>query len=99
MSCDRNLDEVANENPLYFAPPLGGVLCADCRPASSDSFLLPPGVLAALQSLVVRPVREASVQGRLEESVRRVVSSHILAHAPGNTVLAAPDRSRSLRLA
>jgi hypothetical protein len=31
-----------------------------------------------------------------EESVRRVVSSHVLAHAPGNTVLAS-DR-RPLRL-
>ncbi len=99
VSCDRNLDGAAYGNLSYFAPPLGGVLCADCRPVSSDSFPLPPGVLAALQSLVVRPIREAAVEGRLEESVRRVVSSHILAHAPGNTILAAPDRSHPLRLA
>jgi DNA repair protein RecO (recombination protein O) len=100
VSCDRNPDEAADDgNPPYFAPPLGGVLCADCRPASSDSFPLPPGALGALQSLVVRPIREAAVQRSLEESVRRVVSSHVLAHAPGNTVLAAPDRQRTLRLA
>jgi hypothetical protein len=60
---------------------------------------LPPEVLAALQSLVVRPIREAAVEERLEKSVRRVVSSHILVHAPGNTILVASDRPRPLRLA
>ncbi len=98
VSCNRNPDEAADENPPYFAPALGGVLCAACRPASSDSFPLPPGALAALQSLVVRPIREAAVQKRLEESVHRVVSSYVLAHAPGNTVFAAHDRQRTLRL-
>ena len=84
-SCDRNPDEGLS----YFAPALGGVLCADCRSATNDSFLLPPKALAALRCLIVRPIRKAAVEGRLEESVRRVVSSHVLAHAPGNTV---PER-------
>ena len=99
VNCDRSPDEASDGDLPYFAPPLGGVLCADCRSASSDSFPLPPEALAALQSLVVRPVREALVENRLEESVRRVVSSHILAHAPGNTALATPDRRRALHLA
>ena len=86
VSCDRNLDEA------YFAPPLGGTLCADCRSATGEAFPLPPGTLAALQSFVVSPIREAAVRGGLEESVRRVVSSHILAHAPGNSPLAVPNR-------
>ena len=98
VSCDRRPDEPANENlTCFFAPSLGGVLCADCRPGTSDSFPLLPETLAALQDLVVRPVREAVMEEKHEESVRRVVSSHVLAHAPGNTVLAS-DRRRPLRL-
>jgi DNA repair protein RecO (recombination protein O) len=88
VSCDEDPDQAGG--PPYFAPPLGGVLCAGCRKAgfSGDAFALPPGALAALQSLVARPIRDAVVGERLEESVRRVVSSHVLAHAPGNTGLA-----------
>lgn len=96
VSCDRDLQEALDGGPPYFAPNLGGVLCADCRAAASDAFPLPPGTLAALQALVARPIREAAVEERLEKGVRRAVSAHVLAHAPGNTVLAAPDR-RSLR--
>lgn len=92
VSCDRNLDEATHGAPPYFAPNLGGLLCADCRSTSGDVFPLPPETLAALQSLVARPIREAAVEGRLEECIRRVVSSHILAHAPGNTALTAPNR-------
>ncbi len=93
VSCDKATD---GEPPYYFAPALGGVLCADCRAATSESFPLPPDTLGALQSLVARPVREAAVEERLEESIRRVVYAHVLAHAPGNAVLAASDR-RTLR--
>lgn len=95
VSCNGDPDQAGG--PPYFAPPLGGVLCADCRKAgfSGDAFALPPGALAALQSLVARPIRDAVVGERLEESVRRVVSSHVLAHAPGNTGLA--DRRSTLR--
>ncbi len=98
VNCGRNPDEASNGDPPYFAPPLGGVLCADCRSASNDSFPLPPEALAGLQSLVVRPIREAAVEKRLQEGVRRVVSSHILAHAPGNISLTTPGRQRTLRL-
>jgi hypothetical protein len=75
------------------------MLCADCRSATADSFPLPSDSLAALQNLVVCPIREAAVEKRLEESVRRVVSAHVLAHAPGtpgNALLAAPN-PRTLR--
>ncbi len=107
VSCERDLTEVTGEGLLYFAPPLGGVLCARCRFASreaglaGDSYPLEPNSLAALQDLVVRPIREVAVEEGLEESVRRVVASHVLAHAPGNAVLgnasiATPSR-RTLR--
>ena len=96
-SCDGSFVEAADESSSYFAPSLGGMLCPNCRSATSDSFPLSSETLAALQNLVVRPIKEAAMEERLEESVRRVVSSHVLAHAPGNTVLAS-DR-RPLRLA
>ncbi len=86
--CDRDLEEALDGDPPYFAPPLGGALCPDCRAASGDAFPLPPGTLAALQTLVALPIREAAVEERLEESVRRVVSAHVLAHAPGSALAA-----------
>src|SRR5919202_3788624 len=93
VACERGLDGAAGEAILYFAPNLGGVLCADCRAAASDAFPLPPETLVALQDLVTRPIREAMVEERLEESVLRVVSAHVLAHAPGgSTLLVAPQR-------
>ena len=98
VSCDRDPRDVLNVDPPYFAPSLGGVLCPDCRPAASDAFPLPPETLAVLQSLVARPIKEAAFEERLRESVRRTVSAHVIAHAPGSTVLTAPNR-RSLRQA
>ena len=95
VSCDGSPGESTDGDPPYFAPPLGGVLCADCCSATSDSFPLPPETLAALRSLVVHPIREVAVEEKLEESVRRVVSSYVLAHAPGNAV---PERQPTLRL-
>ena len=94
VSCDRNLDEVAG--PPYFAPSLGGVLCADCRSAASDSFPLPPGVLDVLQRLAARPLKEAALEEGLEEGSRRAVSSHVLVHAPGLVAPTGPDQ-RTLR--
>jgi DNA repair protein RecO (recombination protein O) len=91
VACDNNPDEASNGD-LYFAPDLGGVLCADCRTAVGEAFPLPSETLAALQSLIVRPIREAVVEEGLEESVHRVVSSHVLAHAPGDAVFAASNR-------
>ena len=99
ISCERDSEEAAEGDHPYFAPALGGMLCADCRSATADSFPLPTDTLAALQNLVVWPIREAVVEKRLEESVRRVVSAHVLAHAPGtpgNALLTAPN-PRTLR--
>ena len=99
ISCERDPEEGAEGDHPYFAPALGGMLCADCRSATADSFPLPTDTLAALQNLVVWPIREAVVEKRLEESVRRVVSAHVLAHAPGtpgNALLTAPN-PRTLR--
>ncbi len=99
ISCERDPDEAAEGDHPYFAPAMGGMICADCRSATADSFPLPSDTLAALQNLVVCPIREATVEKRLEESVRRVVSAHVLAHAPGTPVhalLAAPN-PRTLR--
>ena len=97
VSCERDLLEALDGELPYFAPSLGGVLCADCRAAASDAFPLPPETLVALQALIARPIREAAVEERLEESVRRAVSAHVLAHAPGSTVLVAPDRRTTPR--
>ena len=99
ISCERDHEEAAEGDHPYFAPALGGMLCADCRSATADSFPLPTDTLAALQNLVVWPIREAVVEKKLEESVRRVVSAHVLAHAPGtpgNALLIAPN-PRTLR--
>ena len=94
VSCERDPDE----SQLYFAPPLGGVLCDDCYTVTEDAFPLLPKTLAALQDLVARPIKEAAVEKELEESVRRIAYSHVIAHAPGGTVLAIPAR-RTLHLA
>lgn len=101
VSCDENLDEAIDEDPPYFSPSLGGVLCANCRSTSRaigfpiDAFPIPPETLTTLRSLIVRSIRETAVEARIEESVCRIVSSHVLAHAPGS---AAPDRQHTLRL-
>ncbi len=75
--------EVAGKNP-YFAPSLGGVLCSECRAASDDSFPIPPETLERLKLQIERPLREAASEDMQEQSVLRVVRSHLLAHAPGN---------------
>ena len=99
ISCEREPEEAAGGDHPYFAPALGGMLCADCRSATADSFPLPTDTLAALQNLVVWPIREAVVEKILEESVRRVVSAHVLAHAPGTpgTALLTAPNPRTLR--
>ena len=85
LSCSVALDEAAD--PLYFAPDLGGGLCSDCRSAASDAFPMPPGTLERLRDLIERPIRGALAGDGLGESVLRVVRSHVLAHAPGNTLV------------
>ena len=99
VSCEQNLDGLRDEGFLYYAPPLGGVLCPECRRAgfSGDAFPIPDGALDALRDLVSRPLKEVRVEDGLGESVRRVVAAHVIAHAPGNaSFLDAPNR-RSVR--
>jgi DNA repair protein RecO (recombination protein O) len=73
--------------PLYFAPDLGGVLCSECRPTTGDAFPLAPGTLERLRTFIERPIREVFLEKNgFAEGVLRVVRSHVLAHAPGNTV-------------
>jgi len=85
MGCDVALEET--EGQLYFAPNLGGVLCAECRMESADTFPIPPEVLDRLRTLIRNPIRDVPTDEILGESVRRVVRSHVLAHAPGNLLL------------
>jgi DNA repair protein RecO (recombination protein O) len=84
LSCGANPDEAAGN--IYFAPNLGGVLCANCRSVTGDSFPLPSGTLERLEALIENPIREAPTEANLGEAVLRVVRSHVLAHAPGNAL-------------
>ena len=74
----------AEKGRFFYAPGPGGLLCEDCRPASPDSFPLPPGAVDRLQTLIENPMREAD-EHRLDGVAGRVVRSHVLAHAPGVT--------------
>jgi DNA repair protein RecO (recombination protein O) len=80
------IDPEEAQAPLYFAPDLGGVLCRECRSATGDAFPLAPGTLEQLRALIERPIREVFPENGLKEGILRVVRSHILAHAPGNTI-------------
>jgi DNA repair protein RecO (recombination protein O) len=79
-----SLPEDASGNPS-FAPSLGGVLCSECRAAATDAFPLAPATLARLRALISTPLREVT-EDRVDESARRVVRAHLLAHAPGSTL-------------
>ena len=83
--CGTDLDLASG--PLHFAPDHGGVLCQECRSATGDAFPLAPGTLESLRTLVEYPIRQAPAQTGPKESVLRVVRSHVLAHAPGNTLV------------
>jgi DNA repair protein RecO (recombination protein O) len=76
--------EEASGNP-YFAPSLGGVLCSDCRAVAGDAFPLAPGAVRRLRTLISLPLRDAT-EDPIDESTRRVVRAHLLAHAPGATL-------------
>jgi DNA repair protein RecO (recombination protein O) len=80
------IDPEEAQAPLYFAPDLGGVLCRECRSATGDAFPLAPGTLEQLRALIERPIREVFPENGLKEGILRVVRSHILAHAPGNSI-------------
>ena len=95
LNCEVDLDDAPE--PLHFAPDLGGVLCAECRPSTADAFPMAPGTLERLRETVERPVREAPPGDDLRESVLRVVRAHVLAHAPGNSLAGVRLASRSRR--
>ena len=94
LACETDLDEA--EEPHYFAPDHGGVLCAGCRSTTGDAFPMAPGALDRLRALIEVPIRRAPEQTGLGESVLRVVRSHVLAHAPGNA-LSGPRLARTRR--
>ncbi len=77
---------------LRFAPDIGGVLCAECGGESRDAFPMPPGALERLQSIVRCPFRELPETEQLGEALRRVVRSHVIAHAPSNALVAGGGR-------
>lgn len=79
---------------FYYAPELGGVLCAGCRHEASEAFPLPPGTIESLRKLISRPLREANVPDRLKATVKRVARSHVFAHAPGSTEIETSDSRR-----
>jgi DNA repair protein RecO (recombination protein O) len=85
LACGMDLD--AASEPLHFAPDHGGVLCQECRPATGDAFPLAPGTLESLRALVEYSIRQAPARIGPNQSVLRVVRSHVLAHAPGNTLV------------
>ena len=89
MGCEKKIDG-AESGRLYFAPNLGGLLCPDCRmEVGSEAFPIQAGTAEGLRALISRPTREAEME-YAEESVRRVVRAHVLAHAPGKTTTANP---------
>ncbi len=90
MGCEKELAD-AETGHLYFAPSLGGLLCPDCRmEVGGDAFPVPAGTVEGLRALISRPTREAAMELGDDESVRRVVRAHVLAHAPGKTITANP---------
>lgn len=86
LGCSTELAETAG-GPLYYAPDFGGVLCAECKTDTGGAFPLPPGTVDNLNTLISRPLRDAEVPQRVRESVKRVVRSHVFAHAPGSSAL------------
>lgn len=90
MGCEGALGDPEAGHP-YFAPALGGMLCAGCRTeVGGEAFPVPAETVGDLRDLVSRPIREAAMENGNAESVRRVVRAHVLAHAPGKTVTANP---------
>ena len=89
LTCESPLDEVSDANLLHYAPDLGGLLCPGCRPEGrvGDAFPVPPETLDALRLLTARPLKEARLDNGQVGAVRRVVSAHVVAHAPGNAAL------------
>lgn len=88
---------------VYFAPELGGLLCGDCRGAlreeatPRESFPLPPGAVGRLRDLLKLSIKEIPQETKLEESLLRVVRSHIGAHAPAANAPTPPRQRRGPR--
>ncbi|CAN5561971.1 MAG: DNA repair protein RecO [Rubrobacteraceae bacterium] len=77
-----------SEGMLRFAPGLGGILCVECDGGESrDSFPMPPGSLEGLRAIVRIPLKELPETGLMGEALRRVVRSHVIAHAPSNALV------------
>ncbi|MGB3633907.1 MAG: DNA repair protein RecO [Rubrobacteraceae bacterium] len=93
MSCSQGINEFSGGH-LYYAPALGGLLCTDCRPAVGEAFPIPPGAIDSLERLISKPLRDAEIPNGLNESVKRVVRSHVFAHAPGSSSLGASGSRR-----
>ncbi|WP_119068183.1 DNA repair protein RecO [Rubrobacter indicoceani] len=89
-------DSPDSRAPLRFAPDLGGVVCASCAVASRDSFAIPPETLDGLRTLVNSSVKGVanSKAAELGEVLRRVVRSHIAAHAPSGQFVTRSDVAR-----
>jgi DNA repair protein RecO (recombination protein O) len=85
LVCGTELD--AAPVPLYFAPDHGGVLCRECRSATGDAFPLAPDTLESLRALIENPLRQAPDQTGPKDNVLRVIRAHVLAHAPGNSLV------------
>jgi DNA repair protein RecO (recombination protein O) len=92
MGCGLGTDEF--EDYSYFAPTLGGLVCEGCRAGASEAFPLPPGTAEGLKALISYPLREAAVEDKIKDSVRRVVRAHVFAHAPGSSALGASGARR-----
>lgn len=71
---------------VHFAPELGGLLCEECRAVSREAFPLPPGAVERLRDLLKLSIKDSPREQNLEESLLRVVRSHIGAHAPAANV-------------
>ncbi len=84
-SCGVGAGEV--EDHHYFAPVLGSLVCSGCRPDVGEAFLVPPGTVEGLRTLISRSLKESLVEDHLRESVRRVIRAHVFAHAPGSPAL------------
>lgn len=71
-----------SEGLTYFAPELGGLLCEECKAVSREAFPLPPGSTERLRALFNLPIKGLPQEAKFEESLVRVVRSHIQSHAP-----------------
>lgn len=80
VTCSAAPGEV--DGLAHFAPELGGLLCEDCKVVSREAFPLPPGATERLRGLLGISMKEIPREPKLEESLVRVVRSHIQAHAP-----------------